>query len=255
MNDPLIIAASTPNSNDQFYAEHAKDVFEILYPTVTWTDAIIGRHITRRDAKRSKEYRIFYILTDDPYPIEVIQRTNKISTPDLKPNSLVKVKYIFENDRYFIFAVKPNESNEPNNNVDRFPECIGVVTYFNKDKKVYHVTIGKEQETYFNRYVFNLYCTIGEFVKVKLCRGKNCYNVVAVGKTDSMPPTSYYKIIKNGKVSLHGDYFFVEDNIVIPYNLSKSFSICEGDLINGAAALTYNRKHDRFDWKLIKIIA
>ena len=52
--------------------------------------------------------------------------------PDLQPYSPVRVKHIIDQGKHFILSVEPREANE---NFDIFPDCVGVVTYFNNEKK------------------------------------------------------------------------------------------------------------------------
>ena len=144
------------------------------------------------------------------------------------------------------------------------PVLTGVVTYVNYEKSIATLVYDYQRNAFFkfNESVGDLQS--GDVVKFKaeFKAGGDNVKVVAAQVIDSMPETDFYRTVK-GTVSTNfmGTSFFLntdDENIYVPNtvfdNNDVNRSLYVGDEITCRVAYAYNRKQDRWNWVVVKIL-
>ena len=144
------------------------------------------------------------------------------------------------------------------------PVLTGVVTYVNHEKSIATLVYDYQRNAFFkfNESVGDLQS--GDVVKFKaeFKAGGDNVKVVAAQVIDSMPETDFYRTVK-GTVSTNfmGTSFFLntdDENIYVPNtvfdNNDVNRSLYVGDEITCRVAYAYNRKQDRWNWVVVKIL-
>ena len=144
------------------------------------------------------------------------------------------------------------------------PVLTGVVTYVNYEKNIATLVYDYQRNAFFkfNESLQNLQA--GDVVKFKAefkAGGENV-KVVAAQIIDAMPETDFYRTVR-GTVSINpqGTSFFLnteEETIYVPNtvfdNNDANRCLYVGDDITCKVVYAYNRKQDRWNWVVVKII-
>ncbi len=141
------------------------------------------------------------------------------------------------------------------------PEQNGIVSFVNSEKKIVNVVYGKEQEGFF-KYDISLRPQIGMLlsIRVKEISQDGFMKVLSVRECFdcSQMNSDYYKSVRG--IVMYNDfknvYYFKSGNIVcyIPPQYIKNDSIEKGQSIEATIVYTYNKKKEKWMWKILKII-
>ena len=144
------------------------------------------------------------------------------------------------------------------------PVLTGVVTYVNYEKNIATLVYDYQRNAFFkfNDSLNNLQA--GDVLKFKaeFKAGGDNVKVVAAQIIDSMPESDFYRTVR-GTVSINpqGTSFFLntdEETIYVPNtvfdNNDPNRSLYVGDDITCKVVYAYNRKQDRWNWVVVKII-
>ncbi|MBR4367418.1 MAG: hypothetical protein IKP43_11645 [Bacteroidaceae bacterium] len=144
------------------------------------------------------------------------------------------------------------------------PVLTGVVTYVNQEKKIATLVYDYQRNAFFKFSDSLEGLQSGDVVKFKAefkAGGENV-KVVSAQIIDSMPETDFYRTVK-GTVSTNflGTSFFLntdDETIYVPNtvfdNNDVNRSLYVGDEITCRVAYAYNRKQDRWNWVVVRII-
>ena len=250
--------ATLPSSNKDFYMAHADMAEELLLADVPWVDAAAGETFTvpGKDGKPNRLRRRIYIPTGS-FPLEESCPEKFFPYPNLPPGSPISVKGEGRQDKpYQILSITQRETGMP---WDIFSMHVGVISFVNKEKYVYHILIKRGIETFFHFNQIDERVNEGDFVMARIAQfhdkqGKK-YRIVSAEKTTQQPTSEIYKIFSFDVVSISGEIGFTDSNIFIPPNIIRANHLEDGDIVSGSAMLNYNKKKSEWSWKAISIKA
>lgn len=135
------------------------------------------------------------------------------------------------------------------------PKEIVVVEFVNKKKKVLNFIKDKKNTGFFNYKNHLKKVETGDVLKARLIKKGNegYHDAISVRKTDDEPNS---KIIKSFdgtfKSSQNQSFGFVDDIFVDP-GVVKKYKLKDGDPISGKAIISYDKKKNKWGWKVAKI--
>ncbi len=246
----------SPSSNMEFYTAQAAKAEELLLADIPWQDAVVGDCFTRpgKDGKPDQIRRKIYVQSS-PYAREVTHPERKFPHPELPAGSAICVKGEGEpGESYKILAFARRECDTP---WDIFLSHIGVITFVNIPKRVYHLLVDRGIEVFFSFDMLDSSLSEGDFVSAKVAyvlgeKGKQ-YRVVSANQTMRSPSVKIYKPFGPETVRISGEIGFTDSNIFIPPHLVRENALKEDDEISGTALLSFNKKKSEWGWKALTI--
>lgn len=243
-------------SNTDFYSARAPHAEELLLADLPWNDAVMGETfaILRNDGKTAQTRRKIY-LKATPFPREISYPERMFPYPNLPIGSPIRVKgEELQGRPYQILVIAQRDCDAL---WDIFSSHIGIISFVNTSKRVYHLLIDRDVEVFFH---FNKLDTIAhenDFLEAKIAqfqdaKGKK-YNIVEAKKTNQTPNDKIYKSFSNESVTISGEIGFTESNIFIPPYLVRESKLADCDDISGNAILNYNKKKSTWGWKAFAI--
>jgi len=249
-------STEAPPSNTDFYSARAAKAEELLLADIPWEDAVMGETfaVSRNDGKATQTRRKIY-LRAMPFPREVSYQERMFPYPKLPIGSPIRVKGEDHQGRpYQILAIAQRDRNEL---WDIFSSHVGIISFVNTSKRIYHLLINRDVEVFFHFDKLDAVAHENDFVEAKIAqfldaKGKK-YNIVEAKKTNQTPCDKIYKHFSNESVTISGEIGFTESNIFIPSNLVKENKLVDCDNISGKSILNYNKKKSTWGWKAITI--
>lgn len=251
-------------SNADFYAAHAVVVEEMLFADIPWVDAVVGEVFTivGKEGRHGQTRRKIYIKAI-PFVREESCVENKFPYPELSVGSSIRVKGEARHDKpYQILSISQRKDGLL---WDIFSEHIGVVTFLNKSKRMYHIIIDREVESFFDFDKLDKPALEGDFVAIRIAQfhdkyGKK-YKVIDAKHTDQKPSSKIYKSFGPDAVRVScsdtgrssGSIGFTCTDIFIPPHLIQEARIMDGDFVSGNAILNYNKKKSVWGWKALAV--
>lgn len=133
------------------------------------------------------------------------------------------------------------------------PEETIVIDFVNRDKKMIHFIDGEKQQGFFK--YGNMKFRVGDVLKVRLERkGDSGFcHALSVKPTDAEAPDSIVKAF-SGKFTVHPNKTigFIGDVLVVLRDFAST-NLNDGELVQGQAIASYNKKKEEWGWKAIKV--
>lgn len=144
------------------------------------------------------------------------------------------------------------------------PVLRGVVTYVNVEKSIATLVYDYERIAFFKFNEATDEYHVGDVVKFKaeFKAGGDNVKVVSVETIDSMPENNFYRTVRGVvSTSLSGTSFFLntdDETIYVPNtvfdNNDPNHRLYVGDEISCRVVYAYNRKQDRWNWVVVRIL-
>ena len=244
----------TATNNEMFYKKNIKLAESLLFYKLEWLNAIVGEKFTVPDKPNKPKRKIYISLVQGNIPIEVSISENKYDFKSLTLWKGLKVKGEYDNEKRFQLYII--ENREVTENLDIFPEYIGVIDHINHEKKIAHFIVDTKVHGILNFSNISFKFSIADTVAIKLAIYKNDreikYSVLTCKATDKIPNNSIFKNFKED-VSVSNGLGFTSDDIFIDKSIIEKFGIKDGDIIEGYAIKNFNKKKNVWGWKAIKI--
>lgn len=252
-NQDWYCATSAPSSNDEFYKDNAGVAESTLFSHLPWISANLGDVFTI-PGKEDKPRRRIY-LESASEPVEVVIADKKFDLCGCEAGHPIKVKGEWNNqERFQVLTLESRDSGEC---WDIFKEWRGVVDNINREKKLIHFLIAKNIDGVVPFSELDGKYSEGDVIRVRLSKYSSSrgdrYRVLSIAKSTEPAPTSLMKDFRE-TVEVHDSGFaFTESDIFIPAKLVDEHHIVDGQLVNGSALLSYNKKRSEWGWKALKI--
>lgn len=134
-------------------------------------------------------------------------------------------------------------------------EEIIVVEFVNEDKRMLNFVKDKRKYGFFNYSASLIKPKIGDLIKVRF-NGKGqdgFYKILTAKKADSNVSSDALKNFEGTlKVITPHNFGFVGDIFIDSKNIEEK-KLTDGQLVNGFALLSFNKKKDEWGWKAIKV--
>jgi hypothetical protein len=251
-------AVSAP-AGRSFYDRFKSQAEELLFRHLPWTDASLGDQfvIEGKDGQKNRSRRRIYVRAS-PAPLEI---SVSASHPDVKGQaSGVPIRLQMETSpeepwRSTVHRIQPREDGRP---YDIFPEMYGVIDHVNHGKALLHFVVAKGVDGT---------CPLGEFpgvaepgvaISVRMARhhSRNGLRsrVISIAPTTGTPGKDICRAF-NEAVEVRNGLGFTSEGIFIPPDLVASAGISDGDLVEGVAVISYNKKRSTWGWKAMKAVS
>lgn len=243
------------SSNGDFYTIQSTIAEKLLLQDLPWVNAIMGEQFTISHKEGKPLYKRKIYIMKEPFPLEVSCSEKDFPFPNLPIGSPIQIKGEFcSNMPYQILSIALRENGEL---WDIFTTHVGIISFVNRKKRVYHILVNHEVESFFNFDQMDGHVDEGDFVAVKLARfnykqGKK-YKVIMATKTDMQPSNELYKIFNSEITSISGGMGFTSSDIFIPPPLVSANDLVDEDAVSGSAILNYDKRKLRWGWKAITV--
>lgn len=257
----------------ELYARLQAEADDLLLSDIPWCKATLGkpRKVTTKEG-RNKTRRLVYLDDGSGVPLE-------ISIPDKKEyaamgkGAAVSLRYetktIEGKEKTVVYGMKPREGTA----WDVFVDLVAVVTYINQDKKVFSFLVSKDIQGSCT-LPDNFEMSVLQALEVMVSKRPNSkpepgghskhggddrwrYNLAQWRKTDKEPAAGIMLHFDDTRpISMCNGYGFLDidgHDVFIPPEICQAYDIDEGTLLTGTAALNYDRKKERWGYRVMVV--
>ncbi|NDR55360.1 hypothetical protein FPS10_02820 [Pseudoruegeria sp. M32A2M] len=252
-----LAAFESEPTDRSFYVGLSNAAEALLFSHLPWTDACLGDAFTikGRDGKKSRRRRRVYV-EDDALALELNLPDNHPDIRGLPYGAPLKVQYETskaEPWRATIHRISPRAGGTP---MDLVPSRIGVVDHVNHEKSLIHVIVARGIDGICPISLYGGQATIGDAVSVRLAQhhsknGKRT-RIVEVQSTDQLPPADVCRRFREAANVTANGLGFTRGDIFIPPHLVTAAGILAGDLVEGIAVVSFDKKRGKWGMKAIK---
>ena len=253
--------------NSSFYASHADDADKILYESLPFVKAVVGEKRTYFDETKNKNVtdsvlyaqiksgKIWLNIPSKSVPLEIKVKGNlNLPEEDCKPGTAVLIKGEFDiNNKFKVYYIEPDRSSNEN---DVFREVFGVVNNIDKNSNTAYVCLGRGNSVKIenrNRY------TVGTGLKLNIAYYKNKdgnirFSAVKItDKLDIGELPDYLARRFSGYIKSCFHEIGFADDVMIPPELMRNNGLVKGDLVDGYAYLSFNKKKNSWGYTAAEI--
>ncbi|MCE8540216.1 hypothetical protein KBY27_22355 [Ruegeria pomeroyi] len=252
------LAAFESEPTDRSFYVGLSDAAEaLLFSHLPWTDACLGDAFTikGRDGQKSRRRRRVYVK-DDGLPKELSLPDNHADIRGLPEGIPLQLQYetsTAEPWRATIHRIRPRADGTP---MDVVPSQIGVVDHINHEKCLIHVIIARGIDGTCPISLFGGQAKVGDAVAVKLAQhhsknGKRT-RIIEVQSTDQLPRADVCRHFREAANVTANGLGFTRGDIFIPPHLVTAAGILAGDLVEGIAVVSFDKKRGKWGMKAIK---
>ena len=258
MSESAWFASVSPRATGRdFYARFTQQAEALLFSHLPWTDASLGNVFTIEgtDGQKSRRRRCIYVR-DKPVALELNVSDSHPDVRGLAEGAPLLVQYEMskaEAERAKIHRIRPRPDGTP---MDAAPEQIGVIDHVNLEKSVVHVIVAQGVDGTCPISAYPGAAKVGTSVAVRLARhhGPNGdrTRVISIAPSEQSPaPTICRNFHETTKVTERGFGFTLGD-IFIPPSIVAAAGIASGDLVDGKAILSFDKKGGKWGMKAIE---
>ena len=258
MSESAWFANAAPQvTGRDFYARFLDKAEALLFSHLPWTDASVGDafDIVGKDGKKSRRRRRIYVR-DKVVAIE-------LSLPDKHPDlhgqpegAPLLVQYEMskaEPGRATIHRIRPRPDGA---SMDVAPEQVGIIDHVNKEKSLLHVMVARGVDGTCPMSAYIKAAKVGEPVAVRLSkhRGRNGdrTRIISIIPSEQVPGPDVFRHFCEATEVTDSGLGFTQGDIFIPPNIVSASGIDSGDLVEGIAILSYDKKKNKWGMKAIE---
>ena len=252
------LAAVTPNTTDRAFYGKLSDAAEALLSShLLWTDACLGDVFTveGRDGQKPRKRRRIYVK-GNPVAIELSLPDNHADLRGLTEGAPIMVQYEVsksEPGRATIHRVGRRPDGAP---MDIFSLQVGVIDHINHEKSLIHVVVTRDIDGTCPISLVPGQAKIGDAVAVRLAQhhSKNGIRtrIVEIGSTDQAPSPDVCRQFREATNVTASGLGFTLGDIFIPPHLVTVEGIQAGDLVEGVAIASFDKKRGKWSMKAIQ---
>lgn len=252
------LAAVTPITTDRAFYGSLSDAAEaLLFSHLPWTDACLGDVFTieGRDGQKPRRRRRIYVKAS-PIAIE-------LSLPDSHPDIRrlaegTPVKLQFETSkvepaRTIIHRISHREDGIP---VDILPFRVGVIDHINHEKSLIHVIVARGVDATCPTSLYPEQAEIGTTVAVCLSQyhSKNGMRtrILKIESTEQSPSPDVCRPFRDATNVTPSGLGFTRGDIFIPPHMITAKGILAGDLVEGVAIASFDKKRGKWGMKAVQ---
>ncbi len=253
------LAAVSPNTTDcAFYGRLSDAADALLFSHLPWTDACLGDVFTidGRDGQKPRRRRRIYVK-GDPLAIE-------LSLPDSHPDIRglaegAPIKLQFEASkadpaRTTIHRVSLRSDGAP---MDIMPSRVGIIDHINHEKSLIHVIVARGVDGTCPISLYPGQATIGTTVAARLAQhhSKNGLRIriVEIEPTEQSPSADVCHPFRDATNVTPNGLGFTRGDIFIPPHIITAEGIQAGDLVEGVAVASFDKKRGKWGMKAIQV--
>lgn len=252
-----LAAFNSEPTDRSFYAGLSDAAEALLFSHLPWSDACLGDAFTikDRDGQRSRRRRRVYVK-DDALPKELSLPDSHADIRGLPEGTPLQVQYETSKPepwRATIHRIRPRADGTP---MDVVPSQIGVVDHINHERSLIHVIVARGIDGTCPTSFYGGQAKIGDAVAVRLAQhhtknGKRT-RIVDVQSTDQLPRADVYRRFREAVNVTANGLGFTSGEIFIPPHLVTAGGILAGDLVEGIAVVSFDKKRGKWGMKAIK---
>ena len=258
MSENAWFAAASPRATGrEFYARFTEQAEALLFSHLRWTDASLGDVflVEGKDGKKPRRRRRLYVR-EKSMALELSLPDNHPDVRGLAEGTPLLVQYEAsraEPGRTTIHRIRPRPEGTA---MDAVPERIGVIDHVNREKALIHVIVAQGVDGVCPISAYSGEAKVGVSVAVRMTkyRGRNDerMHILSLTPSEKSPsPTVYRSFLASTEVNDKG-FGFTQDDIFIPPHLVAAAGIASGDLVEGTAILSYDKKGSKWGMKAIE---
>lgn len=257
------LSAVTPITTDRAFYGSLSDAAEaLLFSHLLWTDACLGDVFTieGRDGQKPRKRRRIYVK-GDPFAIEL---NLPDSHPDIRrlaegtPIKLQLETSKAEPKRTIIHRISRREDGTP---MDIMPFRVGVIDHINHGKSLLHVIVARGVDGTCPISLCPWQVEIGTTVAVRLSQhhSKNGLRtrILEIEPTEQSPSPDFCRPFREATNVTPSGLGFTLGDIFIPPHLITAEGVQAGDLVEGVAVASFDKKRGKWGMKAIqaKVVA
>lgn len=251
------LAAVTPNTTDRAFYGRLSDAAEaLLFSHLPWTDACLGDVFTveGRDGQKPRKRRRIY-AKGNPIAIELSLPDNHADLRGLTEGTPIKVQYEVsksEPGRATIHRVSRRPDGAP---MDILSFQVGVIDHINHEKSLIHVVVTRDMDGTCPISLFPGQAKIGDAVAVRLAQHGSKTGVrtriVQITSTNQAPSQDVCRPFRDATNVTPSGLGFTRGDIFIPPQMITAEGIEAGDLVEGIAIASFDKKRGKWGMKAI----
>lgn len=252
------LAAVTPNTTDRAFYGRLSDAAEaLLFSHLPWTDACLGDVFTveGRDGQKPRKRRRIYVK-GNPIAIELSLPDNHADLRGLTEGAPIKVQYEVsksEPGRATIHRVGRRPDGAP---MDIFSFQVGVIDHINHEKSLIHVVVTRDMDGTCPISLFPGQAKVGDAVAVRLAlHGSKTgvrTRIVQITSTNQAPSPDVCRPFRDATNVTPSGLGFTRGDIFIPPHMITAEGIEAGDLVEGIAIASFDKKRRKWGMKAIQ---
>lgn len=252
------LAAVTPNTADRAFYGRLSDAAEaLLFSHLPWTDACLGDVFTieGRDGQKSRKRRRIYVK-GNPVAIELSLPDNHADLRGLTEGAPIKVQYEVsksEPGRATIHRVGRRPDGAP---MDILSFQVGVIDHINREKSLIHVVVTRNMDGTCPISLFPGQAKVGNAVAVRLAQHDSKTGVrtriVQITSTNQAPSPDVCRPFCDATNVTPSGLGFTRGDIFIPPHMITAEGIEAGDLVEGIAIASFDKKRGKWGMKAIQ---
>jgi len=257
------LSAVTPNTTDRAFYGSLSDAAEaLLFSHLPWTDACLGDVFTieGRDGQKPRRRRRIYVK-GNPFALEL---SLPDSHPDIRrlaegtPIKLQLETSKAEPKRTIIHRISRREDGTP---MDIMPFRVGVIDHINHGKSLLHVIVARGVDGTCPISLCPGQVEIGTTVAVRLSQhhSKNGLRtrILEIEPTEQSPSPDVCRPFREATNVTPSGLGFTLGDIFIPPHMITAEGVQAGDLVEGVAVASFDKKRGKWGMKAIqaKVVA
>lgn len=247
--------ATAAQTGKPFYDRLKAQAEELLFQHLPWTDAAVGDQfvIEGKDGQKDRSRRRIYVMAL-PYPLEISVSSSHAGVtgrPAGFPIRLQMETSTQEPWRSTVHRIQPREDGAAD---DIFPELCGVIDHVNHARSLLHFVVARDVDGTWPLGDFPA-AAPGDVVSVRMARHHSRSGprsrVLSIAPSTSSPGKDICKAFRDD-VEVRNGLGFTSDSVFIPPDLIAAAAISDGDMVEGIAVISFNKKRGAWGWKAIK---
>ncbi|MEO1949737.1 hypothetical protein [Thioclava sp.] len=252
------LSAVTPNTTDRAFYGSLSDAAEaLLFSHLPWTDACLGDvfKIEGRDGQKPRRRRRIYVK-GNPFALEL---SLPDSHPDIRrlaegtPIKLQLETSKAEPKRTIIHRISRREDGTP---MDIMPFRVGIIDHINHGKSLLHVIVARGVDGTCPISLCPGQVEIGTTVAVRLSQhhSKNGLRtrILEIERTEQSPSPDVCRPFREATNVTPSGLGFTLGDIFIPPHMITAEGVQAGDLVEGVAVASFDKKRGKWGMKAIK---
>lgn len=252
------LAAISQNPTDRAFYGGLSDAAEaLLFSHLPWTDACLGDVFTiaARDGQKPRRRRRIYVK-GSPFAMELSLPDNHVDIRGLPEGTPIKVQYETskaEPSRTTIHRICPRVDGTP---MDIVVSQVGVIDHINQEKSLIHVVVARGVDGICPISLYPGQAKIGDAVAVRLAQHHSKSGVrtriVEIESTDQAPSPNVCRQFRDATNVTPNGLGFTRGDIFIPPHMITAEGIQAGDLVEGIAIASFDKKRGKWGMKAIQ---
>lgn len=257
------LSAVTPNTTDRAFYGSLSDAAEaLLFSHLPWTDACLGDVFTieGRDGQKPRRRRRIYVK-GNPFAIELSLPDSHPDIRKLAEGTPIKLQLETskaEPKRTIIHRISRREDGTP---MDTMPFRVGVIDHINYGKSLLHVVVARGVDGTCPISLCPGQVEIGTTVAVRLSQhhSKNGLRtrILEIEPTEQSPSPDVCRPFRDATNVTPSGLGFTRGDIFIPPHMINAEGVQAGDLVEGVAVASFDKKRGKWGMKAIqaKVVA